>query len=249
MSHIEKNKLNKNFNSWAITSLINNSQVNETPVLAWKIVAGEKITAEVQFLILRKSKNEVVIRGRNPNAKTVLGDLSVGAQNINFYLPKDSALFQTEVKQILSNGDVLVKIPNMIAQVERRNHMRLFLDAGLSVDVEFRKEGHAHGQSKRIFKKPCFDISAGGMSFIATRSELSYFQKNDKIEAIKIALPKEEIVVSGIVTDLLEITPNEQNQLNYKGHKICLQFNNLKKRQLNLLESFVFDHLELDEVI
>ena len=249
MSHIEKNKLNKNFNSWAIFGLINNSQEHDLPVIAWKIVTGEKITAEVNFHIVRKTKSEIVIRGKNPHAKKTLGDLSVGAHNLNFYLPKDSALFQSEVKQILSNGDVLVRIPKMIAQVERRKHMRLFLEQGLELELAFSKENHGQRKIQQKFSKSCFDISAGGLSFILTRSETSFFKKNDLITPLEIHLPNKTIKVVAKVSDVLEIIPNEQNRLNYKGYKICIQFEKIRKDDLALIESYVFDHLELEEVI
>ena len=54
------NKLKKNFDEWAIESLIDNAKKNEHPVLAWKIVAGQKITVEVTFHIIRKFKKEMV---------------------------------------------------------------------------------------------------------------------------------------------------------------------------------------------
>lgn len=249
MSHVGKNKLNKNFNSWAISSLIENAQKNENASMAWKIVAGEKITVEVNFHIIRKSKNEIVVRAQGSIAKKILGDLSVGAQNLNFYLPADSALFQTEVKQILINGDVIVKFPEMIAQVERRKNMRLFLEEGLSLPLSFFKDSHGQRVVSQKFNKNCFDISAGGLSFVVSKTEVSFFKESDLISPIEFSIDGKEFKLKAKITRVLEIIPNEQNQLIYKAFKVCMVFQKLSPEQLKTLNNFVFRHIELDEVV
>lgn len=249
MSHIENNKLTKNFNSWAIHSLINNTQKHENPLMAWKIVAGQRITIEVGFHIIRKFRNEIVVRANGSQAKKVLGDLSVGAEKLNFYLPTDSVLFQTEVKQILSNSDVIIKFPTMIAQVERRKKMRLFLEEGLSLQLKFFKNNHGQRIISQKFTKSCFDISAGGLSFIVSRSEVSFFKKEDKIKNLAFSIDGELIEVNARVMDILDIEPNESNQLIYKGYKICVNFAKIPVEIESKIDAFVFRYLELDEVV
>lgn len=249
MSHIGKNKLNKNFNSWAILSLLSNTQKNERASIAWKIVAGEKITVDVSFHIIRKAKNEIVVRAQGAQAKKVLGDLSVGAQNLNFYLPIDSALFQTEVKQILTNGDIIIKVPEMMAQVERRKNMRLFLEEGLDLPLEFYKKSHGQRTISQKFSKKCFDISAGGLSFVVSKTEVNFFKENDLLAPVEFTVDGKLFKIKSKVTRVLEIEPNEQNQLIYKAHKVCLRFEKLSPDQLTTLNKFVFQHIELDEVV
>lgn len=248
MSHIGKNKLSKNFDSWAIDSLLSNTQKNENTLVAWKIVAGEKITVEVDFHIIRKAKNEIVVRAKALSEKKVLGDLSVGAQNLNFFLPVDSALFQTEVKQILNNGDVIIKIPEMIAQVERRKNMRLFFEEGLNLPLQFFKDSHGQRVVSQKFTKNCFDLSAGGMSFVVSRTELSFFKEGDDF-LIELTVEGKDIKLESRIRRVLEIVPNEQNKLIYKANKICVSFQNISEKHLKLLNNYVFQHIELDEVI
>ena len=54
MTQIGSNKLKKNFNDWAICSLIENTKIEEKPIMGWKIIAGKKVTVEVVFHIIRK---------------------------------------------------------------------------------------------------------------------------------------------------------------------------------------------------
>lgn len=249
MSHIGNNKLTKNFNRWAIYSLISNTQKLENTLMAWKIVVGQKITIEVSFQVIRKFRNEIVVRAKGSQAKKVLGDLSVGAEKLNFYLPADSVLFQTEVKQILSSGDVIIKFPEMIAQVERRSKMRLFLEEGLSLEVNFFKENHGQRIVSQKFNKSCYDISAGGLSFIASKSEVSFFKKNDQIKNLSMIIDGELVELKARVMDILDIEPNEHNQLIYKGYKVCVNFEDISSQIESKIDAFVFRYIELDEVV
>ena len=227
MSQIGNNKLKKNFNDWSIFSLINNTKINEKPIIAWKIVAGKKITVDVVFHIIRKFRNEIVVRSMSSQTKNVLGDLSVGAQKLNFYLPEDLVLFQSEVKQILPTGDITIKLPEMIAQIDRRENMRLFIENGMKSNVTFVKEANTHRVIKQKFIKECFDVSAGGFSFISSKSESKFFNIGDLVNDIQMNLDGQSFKVSGRVINIFEIEPNKQNNLHYKGWKICFRFKEL----------------------
>ena len=157
MNQKNKNILKKNSNDWAIFSIINNTKINEKPVVGWKIVAGEKITVDVTFHIIRKFRNEIVVKAISESEKKKLGELAAGAEKLNFYLPDDMVLFQTEVKQIELSGDLRVKVPDMIAQVDRRKDMRLFIESGMHVELSFQKQNHGQKTATHHFKKKCFD--------------------------------------------------------------------------------------------
>jgi c-di-GMP-binding flagellar brake protein YcgR len=249
MNQKSRNTLKKNFNDWAIFSIINNTKVNEKTVLGWKIVAGKKVTVEVVFHIIRKFRNEIVVRAVGPQGRTNLGNLAAGAQKLNFYLPGDMVLFQTEVKQIEMSGDIRIKIPEMIAQIDRRKDLRLFIENGIKVDVEFFKQGHGQKIINQQFKKQCFDVSGGGLSFIISKTEKKFFKDRDIVKAIKLGLDGEEILVNTQIVNILEVEPNAQNELHYKGWKICLSYVDIKKPTKKKIEDFVFRYIDLDEAI
>jgi len=242
------NKLKKNFDEWAIESLIDNAKNNEHPVLAWKIVAGQKITVEVTFHIIRKFKKEIVVRAIDPGTKKVLLDLSSNAESLNFYLPEDQVLFQTEVKQILDSGDIRIKKPEMIAQADRRKNLRLFIDQTLKVDLEFSKQNHNQNVLTQKFNKRCFDISSGGLSFLISRPEMSFFRLGDIVRDLNLSVDDTEIVVAGKVVNILEVTPNSRNDLAYKAHKISIQFGKMSPENKKAIDTYVFRHVDLGEV-
>jgi hypothetical protein len=217
--------------------------------MGWKIVAGKKITVEVVFHIIRKFRNEIIVKAVTPAGKKTLGDLSIGAQNLNFYLPDDLVLFQTEVKQILPSGDITIRIPKMIAQVDRRKNMRLFIEEGMKADLTFKKENPGQRVITKVFNKRCFDISAGGYSFIISKTEANYFKMGDRVVNAELVIDNQKIKVHGKIINLLEVEPNKQNKLHYKGYKVCLSFLQLSDVYKKALDNFVFKYVELDEVI
>jgi hypothetical protein len=249
MNKVESNTLKKNFNDWAIFSIINNTKLSDKSVLGWKIVAGKKVTVEVIFHIIRKFRNEIVVRAVGSQGKVSLGDLAAGAQKLNFYLPDDMVLFQTDVKHVEQNGDVRIKIPEMIAQIDRRKFLRLFVEDGIDVNVKFLKENHGHKVSTQQFIKSCFDVSAGGFSFIISKSESRFFMKDDSMFGIELQIGKENITVNADIINILEVEPTVENKLHYKGWKVCVKYSHIKKESKNLLNDFIFRYVDISEAI
>lgn len=249
MTQVGSSKLKKNFNEWAITSLIENTKVNEKPIMGWKMIAGKKETVEVIFHIIRKFRNEIVVRAVGPHAKATLADLSVGAQNLNFYLPEDLVLFQTEVKQVDTNGDVIIKIPEMIAQVDRRKHMRLFVEEGMKAEAHFEKENYGQRVLTQKFNKGCFDISAGGFSFIISKSESRFFQIGGSIERIQLIVDNKKMLVSGEIINIDEVEPSPRNHLIYKGWKVSVKYKSINPQARKFLNYFVFKYLPLEDAV
>ncbi len=249
MNQKNKNILKKNSNDWAIFSIINNTKINEKPVVGWKIVAGKKITVDVTFHIIRKFRNEIVVKAIGASENKRLGELAAGAENLNFYLPDDMVLFQAEVKQIELSGDLRVKIPDMIAQVDRRKNMRLFVESGMQTELSFKKQNHGHKAATHNFKKNCFDISSGGASFLISKLETKFFAIEDKIDEVSLKINEKEFKMDAEVVNILEVEPDARNGLHYKNYKICLNYMNLDTEAKRYIDKYVFDYIDFDEAI
>lgn len=249
MDQSNQNLLKKNFNEWAIFSIINNTKINENPVLGWKIISGEKVTVEVTFYIIRKFKKEIVVRAVSSKAKKQLAELASSANNLNFYLPNDMALFQAEIKQIETNGDLRIAIPTMIAQIDRRKNLRLFVEEGMSIKTIFHKESHGQKVANQLFQKDCFDISAGGLSFVVSKPERKFFLKGDRVNQLKLKMNNIEMEIDAEVINILEIKPSRNNDLHYKGWKICLEFTKIAPKHAKEIEDYVFRYVDFDQAI
>lgn len=249
MDQQDKNLLKKNLNDWAIFSIINNTKLCDKPVIGWKIIAENKVTVDVRFHIIRKFREEIVVRANNKSEKETLVNLATGGQKLNFYLPDDLVLFQTEVKHVESNGDLRIKFPKMIAQIDRRKDLRLFLDEAKNVRVEFGKVDHSQKKISMNFTKSCFDISGSGCSFVVKKSEKHFFRKSDIVSNLKITLGHEELFCDAYVVNMAEERPNDHNELFYEGWKISLKFKLRSEDDKKIIEKFVFKYADFSEVI
>lgn len=246
---MSNNSLKKNYNKYAIHSIIENTKEAEKPIMGWKIIAGKKVTVNVIFHIIRKFRNEVVVRAVSDQAKNSLGSLAAGAEKLNFYLPEDLVLFQTTVKSLEENGDIVIEIPEFIAQVDRRKDLRLFLDNGIKIPISFDKQNHGQRVTTQKFNKMCFDISSGGLSFIVSKTESKFFMIDDEIFIESLEIDSNIIKLKAKIVNILDVEPNSHNQLMYKGKKICLKYTKISNRSKEILNDYVFRFVDFDDAI
>lgn len=240
------NKLKKNYDESAITSIIESNKALDKQVIGWRFVGDKKVTVDLKIRVIRKFRNEIVFMPLSDEGNYTLQSLVNGAEKLNFYFPDDMALFQVEVKSFESKNDLVVKYPKMIAHIDRRKFLRLFLEENLKACVKFSKKNHGQLTSAQFFTKSCFDLSAGGLSFIVSRSELRFFQMEDKVE-MQLELNDFATKVIGKIVNIFEIAPNKFNKLNYKGWKICFDFQGLAPEVQRRINDFVFSHIEIDK--
>lgn len=249
MNQVGKNQLKKNYSAWAIFSIINNTKISEKPIVGWRIVAGKKVTVDLYIRVIRKFRNEFIIRPSKDSGQKILSDLVAGSENINLFLPTDLVLCQSLVKKIDPNGDITVSIPEMIAQIDRRKHLRLFRESGVNIGVDFKKDLGTHTERVQYFNKDCFDISAGGLSFILSRTESKYFQKDNMIDSMILNLDGKKTKIDGKVVNIFDIEPDDQNGLIYKSKKVCIQFSDPTVKQQKVINDYVFKYLDIEDAI
>ncbi len=249
MKQVGKNQLKKNYSAWAIFSIINNTKISEKPIVGWRMVAGKKVTVDLYIRVIRKFRNEFVIRPIKESGQKILGDLVAGSESINLFLPSDLVLCQSQVKKIEANGDITVSMPEMIAQIDRRKHLRLFRESGVSIGVDFQKELGTHTQRVQFFSKDCFDISAGGLSFILSRTESKYFQKENVINSMTLNLDGKKTKLNGRIVNIFDVEPDDQNGLIYKSKKVCIQFEQPSQQQQKVINDYVFKYLDIEDAI
>ena len=249
MKKAEKDILKKTHSAATIFNIVNSAKLNDKPVMGWRLVCGQKITVNLFIRVVRKSRDEIVVRAFNEEGKKTLGNLLSSSQTLNFFLSEDLALFQTEVKSFEANGDVVARMPKMMAQVDRRKHLRLFLDEEVQAKVKFLKNSPSHKDKSQLFDKKCFDLSAGGLSFVVSKPESKFFKIGDYVKLAKIFFERKEVLVAGRILNVLELEPDERNKLMYKGQKICVKFEKIDSKSVNLLNEFVFRHVDLNEAV
>ena len=249
MKAVGSNNLKKNHSSGAIFSIIFNTKLNEKPVICWRMINGKKVTVDVYMRVIRKFRDEFIIRPLRENGKKTLNNLLAGSEKLNLYLPSDLVLCQCDIKKVDSNGDIVLKMPEMIAQIDRRKYLRLFIDNGISASVDFSKEISGYHKKIQKFSKNCFDISAGGFSIILSKTESKFFQNNDNLNQISLDLDGKKTQIDGMVINIFDIEPDDQNGLLYRSKKVCVQYRNLDFKQEKVINDYVFKHIDFQDVI
>jgi hypothetical protein len=243
------NNLKKNYSTWAIFSIINNTKLDDKPIVGWRIISGKKVTVELFIRVIRKFRNEVVIRATRPDGRKTLSNLVAGSDKLNLYLPDDLVLFQSNIKSCDENGDITISVPEMIAQIDRRKHLRLFVENDIDVKVNFNKEIQGQRILNQNFNKKCFDVSAGGLSFLISKIESKFFENGDKVSGITLNVGERKTKISGNVVNILDIEPDEQNGLHYKCKKICIRYENVTLQQKKVINDYVFKYIDISEAI
>lgn len=249
MKQVGSNNLKKNYSAWAIFSLINNTKLNDKHVIGWRMIGGKKVTVDLFIRVIRKFRNELVVRATSPEGRNTIANLIAGSDKLNLYLPEDLVLFQSTVKKSDTNGDVVITIPEMIAQIDRRKHLRLFCEDEMNVSVSFSKQNHGQRVSRQNFEKKCFDVSAGGLSFIISKIEGKFFETGDYVYGLSLNLDRRNTMINAEIVNILDIEPDDRNGLHYKGKKVCLRYVDPTANQQKVINDFVFKYVEIDEAI
>lgn len=240
------NKLKKNYHDWAIFSIINDVKIKEKNVVGWKIVAGKKITTDLTIKIIRKFNGEMVLSPKSSYQRNILESMITANNKLNIFFPTEMVLFQSEVKEYNERG-VTIDIPDMIAQLDRRQYLRYKVEEDVQVEIEFKKNKSGVNDILQKFKKQCFDISAGGLSFYVSKTEYSYFRRGDEIEQIDLIMDGKKVKIAAEIINIFDQEPDSRNGLFYKSWKICLQYSKIQEDTRKKINDFVFQNVDFVE--
>lgn len=238
------NKLKENKNPRVISDLIHSAQDKMGTVLIWIMQNDVKITCEMVIHIIRKAKQELVLKpimGQKELVHSIVG----GRDEINVFIPGDLVFFQTKVRSLSSEGDLVIQMPSMVAHVDRRKHLRINVTTAMGVEASFYKSYLSQKVNTQLFKKNCLDLGTGGLSFVISKMENKYFSVGDRVVGIILQLGDKKIEVEATIVNILPITPDDYNKLFYKGFKICLKFDYVNPIYQEMLEMFVFKYFKV----
>ena len=247
------NKLKSHTDERFIKKLIDRAHQEQARVVAWQDVNGQKITVDLKIVKVNSQLNQIeflCLSDESDEFNIVIAN----SEWIKIYIPSLAILGQAKLSKRVAGGRVTVSFPQMIAQVDRRQHLRLNLEEQDSlqakcffyknVDIRF---GIKEDVKTQYFEKYCHDISAGGISFIVSKQEEKFFKKKDEIVAMFIGIDGVQINVETKIVEKIQISPDPNNKLIYKGTKICLQFIELASEDQAFIDDFVFKNVKISE--
>lgn len=237
------NQLKKVKDEYAILSLLFGAKDNSADVFVWKLIGNTKHLGQVRIESIRKMRNDFCIIPADGQDRTVQ-DLMSGQNFVDLYIPDSSLLLRCSVKQTDAPFRYYLKIPDFVAQVERRKSLRLNTYDSSEVKVSFGKSVTLPRPMSQYFLKDCFDVSPGGFSFFISKMESKFFQTSDPIAMVEIKAGKWSTHVDAEIVTIREVEPDEFNGLTYKVWRVSCKFSKIDQISRKYLEKFIFERIK-----
>jgi len=241
---VEYNKLKKIHDSSLIYTLLQSTKDHNHEIWFWRMVGEIKHLVPVKFEVIRKSRSDFAIVP-SVGFESEVKDLVGGNSTMDFYIPESGILLRAKLKKFeQETGRFYLEVPEFLAQVERRKNFRLNVFEQDQVVLQFTKNILQPRPQSQLFMKSCFDISAGGFSFLVSRLEGKYFKDGDRVPAIQLKVGERAIPVDASVVLIREIEPDAHNGLNYKVWKVSCKFDKIDDIPKKFLEKYIFERIK-----
>lgn len=237
------NQLKKVKDEYAILSLLFGAKDNSADVFVWKLIGNTKHLGQVRIESIRKMRNDFCIIPAEGQDRAVQ-DLMSGQNFVDLYIPDSALLLRCSVKQTDAPFRYYLKIPEFVAQVERRQSLRLNTYDSSEVKVSFGKSVALPRPMSQYFLKDCFDVSPGGFSFFISKMESKFFQQNDPIAMVEIKAGKWATHADAEIVMIREVEPDEYNGLTYKVWRVSCRFSKIDQVSRKYLEKFIFERIK-----
>ncbi len=242
---MDDNKLLKISDSSTIYSFLLQAKDKDCDVYVWKFVGSIKYLSKVRIELVRKSRNDISIIPSDGCERQV-EDIMASQSYIDIFIPDFVLLFRCKIKQADVPERYYLKIPDFVAQLDRRKSLRFNSYDDSQVKVVFSKSAPSPKSVKQHFLKNCFDISPGGYSFYISKAELRFFNIDEEVIQIQLKIGDWSTLVKTKIQGIRELEPDELNKLNYKAYRISCSFVDIDSASKKYLERFIFEQIKLE---
>lgn len=240
---MKDNQLKKVHDEATILGLFSTAKEQSAEVYIWKFLGSKKHLAQVRIEAIRKQRNDFCIVPSEGQDRAVQEMMS-GQTIIDLYIPSSALVFRCTIRTTDAPFRYYLRIPEFVAQAERRKDMRLNVHDSQEVKVSFGKTAVAPRQMTQHFFKDCFDVSAGGFSFYISKMETKFFQAEDLIPQVELKAGSWATKAKAQITAIREVEPDEFNGLSYKVWRVSCQFENLDQISKKYIEKFIFERIK-----
>lgn len=237
------NDLSKVQDEGVILGLLQGAKDKGCDIFVWRFLGGEKHLGLTRIESIRKMRGDFCIvpqQGQERVVQELIGSLNF----IDLYVPEYCLLLRCDIKQTDAPQRYYLKIPDFVAQIERRKSARLNTEGDPSVQVKFSKFPPVSKGIKQQFSKNCFDLSSGGLSFYTSRQESKFFKVGDVDKELELKTSELSLSLTGEVASVIEIEPDEFNGLSYKVWKVSYRFVDIDQISQKNLERFIFKRIK-----
>lgn len=232
-----KNELKKNTDTKAIDSLILNAQQESKGVLVWRIFDGVKILENAKIRVVRKSRNEIVIKC-DGNIDEFLNKIISGTNSLNVYIPDDIVLFRSKIKKIEDDGEVVIEYPEEIAQIDRRKYLRVDLKDGEGkLKIILDKTNTLVGNKQESYEFKVESLSASGCSISIGKGQNHIFRDQTKFKHVELSYRDEIYKLEIELKDLKQVSSDENL---YTQKQVTMEFINVGSNERMSLNKAIF---------
>jgi hypothetical protein len=228
-----------------IMNLLSGANDRKSDVFIWRFFGNLKHIGQVRIDYIRKNRKDFCITPTEGQGQ-IIHNLIHLQDWVDLYIPESLAMLRCSLKSVDSSNRYFLKIPEFAGQVERRKSLRLNVYETSEVKLSFTKSPSLSSSTSQRFIKDCFDLSSGGFSFLVSRMELKFFQINESIQTLELKTSDWMTTVSASVRSLLEVEPDEYNNLPYKVWRVNCSFLSIDKNSQKFLEKFIFERIKND---
>lgn len=240
----KKHKFVKYTHSKIIFKNIIAAKDNEERFNIWRMVMGNKQVFPIQLAVIKKYENRLIFKVE-PNLRDKVQEFIIAEERLNFFIPDRGVLFQCKCLSY-EGGQLIVEAPEVMAQLDRRKRLRLSTNDLKNTEIEIVKEGKNEYSPTMRLKKYCFDIGSGGLSVVTNKHESKIFRKGEEFKNMSLWLESDgPFKFSAKIIRKIPVEPDPENNLYYKGHRICFEFTEITEELQYLINYYVFNHLNL----
>ena len=203
----------------------------DTKLYVWNCHNDSITKAEVVLENYNKIKKYIICKPTEGSAY-YLADMVTGMGKLNFYIPDKSIYFISELKML--KDELVISWPEKLYLNDRREIERTN-DFTSQVEIEFEYD-------KKRFKRNCFDIGPGGLSFILSTTETYNFKKEDVIPFINLRIDRDKIEISGKIQSIDKIDPKVNKKYAYKATRISLRFIEPDQVSIKKIKQLIENH-------
>jgi hypothetical protein len=242
---VSENTLKKVKDEATILKLISGAKEKSSEVFIWKLIGSHKHIVQVRIESVRKLRKDFCVIPIDGEDRKVQ-DLISAQSSIDIYIPDSSLLLRCRVKQTDAPVRYYLELPEFVAQVERRQSLRMNVHDSSEVKITFAKSVIFPRTMTQTFHKSCYDISSGGFSFLVSRMESKFFQVGDPISRVDIKAGDWSGKLKAEITTIREIDPDVHNGLTYKVWRICCRFVEIDQVSRKYLDRFILERIKDD---
>ncbi len=227
------------------TNLLTNSleylKLHSKEIVLWRIVNEKKIISDAKVKLIRKYRNEVVF---NVKINEDLYNIVSGSEVVNVFLPENGVIFQSKIKSLNNENELVVMLPIEFAQLERRKSFR-YEPENNEVSCFI---GVVDKNLKKInFKKNLLDISSGGASFVCSKDEARLFKMGEELECI-VSLDDKYVKLKARIVNVIFIDPAIFTDYCYGGWKASVCFMDHGEDVKKMINNYIFRQVKEVEI-